>query len=163
MKYPHLKTIATLAVGLLFSLSATAQSAQHRAAGQTGLFPRGEKAPAGNFTGIVWVHPLVETDSVYNLISGSVTFEPGARTNWHIHPAGQLLLVTEGMGYHQIIGQAKQVIRKGDVVKCPPNVAHWHGASPTQSMTHIHIIPNTEKGIVQWLQPVSQGEYNGQK
>ncbi|ADB37993.1 (R)-mandelonitrile lyase [Spirosoma linguale] len=151
-------------VGVFFiSLSATAQTSAPTAASKTTVFPKGEKAPAGNFTGTVWVQPLVDNDSVYNLISGSVTFESGARTNWHIHPTGQILMITEGTGYHQIKGQPRELIRRGEVVKCPPNVAHWHGASPGSSMTHIYMIPNTEKGIVQWLQPVSEEEYNRSK
>ncbi|WP_342664401.1 cupin domain-containing protein [Spirosoma luteum] len=78
---------------------------------------------------------------------------------WHIHPAGQMLLITDGVGYHQIKGQPRQTIRKGDVVKCPPNVMHWHGASPDTGMQQIYILPITEKGIVKWLHPVSDGEY----
>jgi quercetin dioxygenase-like cupin family protein len=155
--------VITLVVALFFSLTATAQPGAHTATSQNSVFPKGEKAPAGNFTGTVWVQPLVDNDSVYNLISGSVTFESSARTNWHIHPTGQLLLVTEGTGYHQIKGQPREVIRKGDVVKCPPKVPHWHGASSGSSMTHIYMIPNTEKGIVQWMQPVSEEEYRSSK
>lgn len=153
----------SFAVVLLFSLTAIAQPDTYTATRQNSVFPKGQKAPAGNFTGTVWVQPLVDNDSVYNLISGSVTFEPGARSNWHIHPTGQLLLVTEGTGYHQLKGQPREVIRKGDVVKCPPTVPHWHGASSGSSMTHIYMIPNTEKGIVQWMQPVSEEEYNRSK
>jgi quercetin dioxygenase-like cupin family protein len=129
--------------------------------GQSGeIFKKGERGPAANFTGTVWVQSLVANDSIYNLASGSVTFEPGARSYWHSHPSGQILLITDGIGYHQLKGEPRQVIRKGDVVKCPPNVPHWHGASPTSPMTHIHIVPNTEKGIVNWLKAVTDEEYN---
>ena len=120
------------------------------------------RGPADTFTGTVWVTSLVPNDSIFTTISGSVAFEKGARSNWHSHPAGQILIVTDGIGYHQIKGEPKQVIRKGEVVKCPPNVVHWHGASPGSKMTHLYIIPNTEKGIVTWLQPVTDAEY-GQK
>ena len=123
------------------------------------IFPQGEKAPSENFTGKAWVTNLVAPDSIYTTATGSVFFEAGARTNWHSHPPGQLLLVTEGVGYHQIEGETKQIIRKGDVVKCPPNVTHWHGASADSSMTHIYIVPNTDKGIVNWMKPVSDEEY----
>lgn len=118
------------------------------------------RGPSTTFTGTVWVTSLVPNDSIYTTIAGSVAFEPAARSYWHSHPAGQLLIVTDGIGYHQIKGEPKQVIRKGDVVKCPPNVVHWHGASPGSKMTHLYIIPNTEKGIVNWLQPVTDAEYN---
>jgi quercetin dioxygenase-like cupin family protein len=124
------------------------------------IFPKGEKGPAENFTGNAWNTSLVANDSVYNTLMGNVYFEPGARSNWHIHPAGQILVITDGIGFHQIKGQPKQTIRKGDVIKCPPNVEHWHGASPDTGLQQLYIISNTEKGIVQWLQPVTDEEYN---
>jgi quercetin dioxygenase-like cupin family protein len=123
------------------------------------IFPKGTQGPAEYFTGRAWNIGLVENDTVYNTVVGNVYFEPGARSNWHIHPAGQILIITDGVGYHQIKGQPRQTIRKGDVVKCPPNVLHWHGASPDTGMQQLYIISNTEKGIVQWKQPVSDEEY----
>jgi quercetin dioxygenase-like cupin family protein len=124
------------------------------------IFPKGQLAPAEFFTGNAWVTGLVDNDSVFTTAAGSVFFEAGARSNWHLHPAGQILIVTDGVGYHQIKGQSIEVIRKGDVVKCPPDVVHWHGASKESSMTHIYIVPNTEKGIVEWMEPVTDEEYN---
>lgn len=118
------------------------------------------KGPATTFTGTAWVTSLVPNDSIYTTVAGSVTFEPGARSYWHSHPTGQILIVTDGVGYHQIKGETKQQIRKGDVVKCPPNVIHWHGASPGSRMTHLYIIPNADKGIVNWMQAVTDVEYN---
>ena len=91
---------------------------------------------------------------------GNVYFEPGARSNWHLHPAGQILVITDGTGYHQIKGGPKQILRKGDIVKCPPNTLHWHGASRDTGMQQLYIIPNSEKGIVEWKQPVTDAEYN---
>ena len=124
-----------------------------------GIFPQGNLGPAENFTGNAWVTGLVENDAVYETVAASVTFEAGARTNWHSHPSGQLMLVTDGVGYHQIKGQAKQTIRKGDVVKCPPNTLHWHGGSKESSMTHVVVLPNTERGMVTWMEEVSDEEY----
>jgi len=124
------------------------------------IFPKGELAPAEFFTGNAWVTGLVDNDSVFTTVTGSVLFEAGARSNWHLHPCGQILLVTSGVGYHQIKGQPIEVIRKGDVVKCPPDVLHWHGASKDSSMSHIYILPNTEKGTVEWKEPVTDEEYN---
>ncbi|XAZ81992.1 cupin domain-containing protein (plasmid) [Fibrella sp. ES10-3-2-2] len=121
------------------------------------------RGPANTFTGTVWVTSLVPNDSVFTVISGSVAFERGARSNWYSHPAGQILIVTNGIGYHQIKGEPRQVIRKGDVVKCPPNVVHWHGASLESKMTHLYIIPNIEKGVVKWLQAVTDAEYGKNK
>ena len=127
------------------------------------IFPKGELGSAEKFTGNAWNTPLVANDSTYNTVLGNVYFEPGARSNWHSHPSGQILIITDGVGYHQIKGQAKQTIRKGDVIKCPPNVQHWHGASPDVGMQQLYILPKTEKGLVTWLQKVTDEEYNNSK
>lgn len=124
------------------------------------IFSKGELGPADHFTGNAWNTPLVANDSTYNTVIGNVYFEPGARSNWHRHPSGQILIITDGVGYHQIKGQPRQTIKKGDVVQCPPNVLHWHGASPDIGMQQMYILPKTEQGIVQWLQPVTDEEYN---
>jgi quercetin dioxygenase-like cupin family protein len=123
------------------------------------LFPIGEKIANNNFTGTAWLQMLVYSDSTYYASIGNVTFEPKARTNWHKHPGGQILLVTEGMGYYQEKGRPAQRIRKGDVVKIPPDTEHWHGASPDSGLTHIAISLNTDKGGVVWLLPVTDEEY----
>jgi len=102
----------------------------------------------------------VNNDSTYNTSIGNVTFELKARTNWHKHPGGQILLITEGQGFYQEKGKSAQVLRKGDIVKIPPYAEHWHGAAPEYSLTHIAISPNTDKGSVVWLQPVTDEEYN---
>ena len=127
------------------------------------IFPKGEKGAPENFTGSVWNIGLVENDTTYHTVIGNVYFEPGARSNWHTHPAGQILIITDGVGYHQIKGQPRQTIRKGDVVKCPPNVTHWHGASPDIGMLQMYILPKTEKGIVTWLEKVTDEVYNRSK
>lgn len=126
---------------------------------ETTIFPRGQKGPAEIFTGNAYNYGLVANDSIYNTLVGNVFFVPGARSNWHLHPGGQILVVTSGVGYHQLKGEEIEIIRKGDVVKCPPNIDHWHGASKDSSMTHIYILPNTEKGIVEWKAPVTDEEY----
>ncbi|HEY5773943.1 MAG TPA: cupin domain-containing protein [Chitinophagaceae bacterium] len=127
------------------------------------IFPKGELGPAENFTGNAWATSIVANDSIYNTLVGNVYFEPGARSNWHKHPSGQILIITDGVGYHQIKGQPRQTLKKGDVVKCPPNVEHWHGASPDTGMQQMYILPKTEKGIVTWLQKVTDEEYNNAK
>ncbi|WP_247235613.1 cupin domain-containing protein [Telluribacter sp. SYSU D00476] len=153
--------IAVFALVTLFSIGCKTLVPQQSTAAETNaIFPKGELGPAQNFTGRAWAYGLVADDTVYNTLVGNVYFEPGARSNWHIHPAGQMLLITDGVGYHQIQGQPRQTIRKGDVIKCPPNVMHWHGASPDRGMQQIYILPNTEKGIVKWLHPVTDEEYN---
>ncbi|MCB2410046.1 (R)-mandelonitrile lyase [Hymenobacter lucidus] len=161
MKTPVLLTIACNVLLGLTSYGQTVPATS--AAGPGPLFPKGERAPEANFTGPVYVHTLVKNDPTFTCVSSSVQFEPGARSNWHQHPAGQILLVTDGVGYYQEKGQPIRLLRKGDVIQAQPGVEHWHGASPTQALTHIALNVNTEKGIVTWLQPVTDKEYNSYK
>lgn len=129
----------------------------------TEIFPKGEKGPSETFTGNAYPTSLVASDSIYNTLVGNVYFEPGARSNWHSHPAGQILIITDGVGYHQIEGQAVEIIKKGDVVKCPPNVKHWHGASADIGLQQLYIVPNTEKGVVNWNEAVTDEVYKSAK
>lgn len=122
-------------------------------------FPNGEKITNNNFTGTAWVYMMITPDNIYNASIGNVTFEPGARTNWHKHPGGQILLVTDGKGFYQEKGKPAQSIQKGDVVRIPPDTEHWHGASQDSGLTHIAISLHLEKGSVEWLSPVSDEEY----
>jgi quercetin dioxygenase-like cupin family protein len=123
------------------------------------IFPKGELGPATNFTGNAYNFGLVANDSTYNTLVGNVYFEKSARSNWHVHPSGQILIVLDGEGYHQLEGQPKQTMRKGDVIKCPPKVKHWHGATENSSLTQMYILPKTENGIVTWLEPVTDEQY----
>jgi len=125
------------------------------------IFPKGDSAPADYFTGTTWVNTLVPKDTTLNTVVASVTFEPGSRNNWHTHPGGQILLVTDATGYYQEKGKPIQVIRKGDVITIAPDVLHWHGASADSEMTHIAINPNAQTGMVNWLERVTDEEYNG--
>ena len=153
--------ITAIAFSALLTIGCKAQVSKNAAENEVqAIFPKGQLGPAENFTGKAWNIGLVANDTVYNTVVGNVYFEPGARSNWHTHPAGQILIITDGVGYHQIKGQPRQTIRKGDVVKCPPNVEHWHGASPDTGLQQLYILPKTEKGIVKWLQPVTDEEYN---
>jgi quercetin dioxygenase-like cupin family protein len=126
----------------------------------TSIFSKGEKGSNDLFTGNAYPTALVDADSIYNTLVGNVYFEPGARSNWHSHPAGQILIITDGIGYHQIEGKPIEIIKKGDVVKCPPNVKHWHGASADVGLQQLYIIPNTDKGIVEWNEEVTAEEYS---
>jgi quercetin dioxygenase-like cupin family protein len=152
--------IIAIASMALLTISCMENDSNKEGSQLVAIFPKGELGPAENFTGKAWNTGLVANDSIYNTVVGNVYFEPGARSNWHTHPSGQILIITDGVGYHQIKGQARQTIRKGDVVKCPPNVEHWHGASPDTGLQQIYILSKTEKGIVTWLQPVTDEEYN---
>lgn len=122
------------------------------------LFPQGKKISNENFNGTAYLQFLVKGDSVNDITVGNVTFEPGARTKWHSHPAGQILLVTDGLGYYQEKGQPKKILKKGDVVCCPPDIAHWHGASPDQVFVQVAISSN-RNGDAIWLHPVTDEEY----
>jgi quercetin dioxygenase-like cupin family protein len=124
------------------------------------IFPKGEIITSENFTGTAWLEMFLSNDTIYHASMGNVTFEPGARTNWHIHPGGQILLVTDGKGYYQQKGQPAKIISTGDVVKIPPYAEHWHGASPSSGLTHVAISLNLQKGGVVWLGPVTQEEYS---
>lgn len=152
-----MKLIFKCLVPLLF-LFITA-SAQENKKVSSLIFPLGNKVTNGNFTGDVWLQMLVPSDTIYNSNIGSVTFAPGARTKWHSHAGGQLLLVTEGKGLYQEKGKPMEIIKKGDVVKCLPNVVHWHGATLKDTMSHIAIGTNTQQGSVVWLDYVSDLEY----
>jgi quercetin dioxygenase-like cupin family protein len=127
---------------------------------QITLFPKGDMAPADYFTGTVWFKTLVPADEILNTQVGNVVFEPAARNNWHTHPGGQILIATAGVGYYQEKGKPIQILRAGDVVKISPGIIHWHGASHDSEFTHIAVNSNTQKGIVQWLDKVTDEEYN---
>jgi len=111
------------------------------------------------FTGDVRIDPLGQATAPARVLVASVTFEPGARTAWHVHPLGQTLLVTAGCGLVQSEGGPVQEIRPGDVVLCPPREKHWHGATRTTAMTHIAIQEQLDGKAVEWMQKVTDEEY----
>ena len=125
----------------------------------TSLYPKGQKLPNDWFTGNAFITPLVAKDKNNEFSIGSVTFEIGARTHWHTHPKGQVLLVTEGSGLYQEKGKPAQIIKKGDVTNIPENIEHWHGASAKTSMTHIAITNFKDDAQVTWLEPVTDSEF----
>jgi quercetin dioxygenase-like cupin family protein len=116
--------------------------------------------PAEFFTGRVRVDPVWPADEHINASGAVVTFEPGARSAWHTHPAGQRLHVLSGVGLTQESGKPVQVIRAGDVVWCPPNVKHWHGATPTTAMSHLAVTGSLQGRNVNWMEKVSDEQYN---
>ncbi|QDK80522.1 cupin domain-containing protein [Spirosoma sp. KCTC 42546] len=124
------------------------------------IFPKGEHVPAAYFTGTAWLNMLVPHNPTFNTTVGNVVFEPGCRNNWHSHKGGQILICTDGEGYYQEKGKPIQLLRKGDVVQILPNLIHWHGATPTSEFTHIAIGPNAQMGAADWLEPVTDDEYN---
>jgi quercetin dioxygenase-like cupin family protein len=127
---------------------------------QSPIFPKGERTSPDYFMGPTWLYPLVAKDETGTFTAGSVSFEPGSRTNWHTHPLGQILIIIDGHGYYQEKGKPARTIVKGDVVMIPSHVEHWHGAAKDSSMTHIAITNIGKQGPVNWLAPVSEEEYN---
>ncbi|MBY5560342.1 cupin domain-containing protein [Rhizobium leguminosarum] len=119
------------------------------------------KGPADWFTGSVRVDPLFAVTSPARAAGASVTFEPGARTAWHIHPLGQTLIVTSGCGRVQREGGPVEEIRAGDVVWLAPGERHWHGASPTTAVTHIAIQEQLDGKVVDWMEHVTDTQYQG--
>lgn len=116
--------------------------------------------PAENFTGTARVSSPIQAIAPSRLSGGTVTFEPGAHTAWHTHPLGQTLIVTAGVGRVQSWGGPVEEIRTGDVARIPPNVKHWHGASPTVGMTHIAISEQLNGKSVEWMEKVTAAQYN---
>lgn len=123
------------------------------------VFAKGEKINNNNFTGTVWLNMMGASDSALHVSYGNVSFEPKARTNWHSHPGGQILLITGGTGYYQALGEPARLLRTGDYVEIPPNVVHWHGAGPDSEFVHIALSLNTDKGGAVWVRPVTDEEY----
>lgn len=121
-----------------------------------------KRQPADYFTGAVRLDPLNEAEAPARVVAASVTFEPGARTNWHTHPLGQTLIVTAGLGLVQVAGEPIRVIRPGDVVWFPAGEKHWHGAAPSTAMTHIAIQESLNGKTAEWLEPVTDAEYAGE-
>lgn len=153
----HLSYILPLFL-LLLAACKNKEEMNHSKSESTLVFPKGEKITNDNFTGNAYLQMLIAADSLNAIAVGNVTFEPGARSKWHLHPAGQILLVTDGVGYYQEKGQPKKILRKGDAVKCPPDVPHWHGASADSAFVQL-AITGREKGETVWLQPVTEEEY----
>ncbi len=118
-----------------------------------------KKGEAEYFTGSVRVDAPFQADAPARVSGATVTFEPGARTAWHTHPLGQTLIVTAGLGWAQVEGEAIEEIRPGDVVWFPPGVKHWHGATATTGMTHVAVAEKLDGKAVEWLEKVSDEQY----
>jgi quercetin dioxygenase-like cupin family protein len=117
------------------------------------------KGPVENFTGNVRVDPLFQSPGPAQFGGALVTFEPGARSAWHTHPCGQTLIVMSGLGWTQCEGEAKVEIRPGDVITCPADTKHWHGATATTAMSHIAIQEAKDGKVVAWLEKVTDEQY----
>jgi quercetin dioxygenase-like cupin family protein len=129
---------------------------------RNGSRPSG-KGPEEYFTGTVRVDPLFQAPEPARGFGAYVTFEPGARTAWHTHPLGQTLIVTLGLGWVQREGGPIEEIRPGDVVWFPPNEKHWHGATATTAMTHIAIVEQLDGKSTDWMEKVTDKQYQRNK
>jgi quercetin dioxygenase-like cupin family protein len=118
------------------------------------------QAPAQYFTGIVWQDPIIEAPMPPDDVRATlVRFDPGARTNWHTHPAGQTLYIISGIGRVQSEGSKAREVRAGDVVWFPPNTRHWHGAAPGTGMVHMAITGVSGGKFVEWMEKVTDEQY----
>jgi quercetin dioxygenase-like cupin family protein len=143
--------IIAFVVSLVFTFTCRAQSGDP-------LFPKGELTTDKHHTGKIWLEELNVGDSTFHPSIAVATYDAGAKLNWHTHPGGQVLLITEGTGYYQERGKPVQIVHKGDVIKCRPGVEHWHGA-PGSAFAYIAVTP-TQKGKTIWLEPVSDKDHN---
>ena len=151
------KTLSAIILGTVLVIGGTIAMA-HQDFEQP--FKQGDINPFNKFfTGTTYLERLVEKDDIWNSSIANVTFEPGARTNWHKHSGGQILLVTAGEGRYQEKDKEIQILKKGDVVKIPPNVEHWHGAAPDSHFAHISIESNIPNNATTWLDPVTDEQY----
>ncbi len=167
MKKPFLLGMTLCAVAVFASAAEPqGQAGQTVASGPPAqLITRaGEQKPiygsADYFTGRARVDPLFSANEDVNAYGAYVTFDPGSRTAWHTHPAGQRLVVTSGIGLTQEWGKPVQVIREGDVVWCPPEVKHWHGATANSAMTHLAVGRSVDGKSVTWMEKVTDEQYN---
>jgi len=143
---------------VLYAILLVAALSTQAVAQNASIFPKGEKAANVHHVGNVWLNELSPADSTFTYGTSLATMERGARLDWHKHPGGQILMIIDGTGYYQEKGKAKQTVRKGEVVKCQPDVEHWHGATPTTGVTYLATSP-AQKGKTIWLQPVTEKEY----
>ena len=170
-----MKLLAATAITLSLFASAFAQTNQAGAAPGVGVAQttdsqsiriiRGgsqpsRQGPVENFTGSVRVVPLFQANASSHASGSLITFEPGARTAWHTHPLGQVLIVTAGTGRVQRWDDPVDEIRQGDVVYIPPGQKHWHGAAPNRSMAHIAIVEQSDGKSVEWMEKVSDTQYS---
>jgi len=156
------RIIMSMALSALTATGAAAQEENAMTAQQ--ISRAGTQAsvsgPESNFTGRIRVDPLFAASHAVNASGAYVTFEPGARSAWHTHPAGQRLVVVSGVGLTQEEGKPIQEIHPGDVIVCPPGVKHWHGAAPTTAMTHLAVTGVVDGKSVDWMEKVTDDQYN---
>jgi quercetin dioxygenase-like cupin family protein len=150
--------LVALSASACGSQRASAEEARHMTVSRADERPS-TKGPAATFTGSVTVTPLFAPTDGRHVSAGLVTFEPGARSAWHTHPAGQTLIITEGTGWVQEMNGAKIEVKKGDVIWTPPGVKHWHGGTATTPVSHIALQEFVDGRNVDWNEPVTDEQY----
>ena len=160
-----LATLSALAATLMASMSG--YGAEIPTEKTMNVVRNGEQASTmgapGNVVGSARIDPLIAVRAPSKVSAGAVTFQPGARSVWHTHPLGQALVVTAGMGWIQQENGEKIVIKPGDVIWTPPGVKHWHGATATTGMSHIAIQESQDGKNVEWLEPVTEAQYEASR
>ena len=126
--------IIAFVVSLLFIFHAQAQTGD-------ATFPKGDLSAVKNHTGNIWLNELNIGDSTFDPSIAVATYDASAKLDWHIHPGGQVLLITQGTGYYQERGKPIRIVHKGDVIKCAPGIEHWHGAAPNSGFAYIAVTP----------------------
>jgi quercetin dioxygenase-like cupin family protein len=155
-----MKLLATTAVSAaLLATSALAQENRTISVKPIEATSSFKPNPPENFTGDVRLGGTFQAATPGRVGGGTVVFAPGARTNWHTHPAGQTLIVTEGVGRVQVWGGPVQEIKPGDIVSIPAGVKHWHGARPDQAMTHISVAETVDGKSADWMERVTDEQY----
>jgi quercetin dioxygenase-like cupin family protein len=161
--YPIMSKLFSTCAALLFLAITPVFGIAQTDSTQISITPTtSQKVIAGapdRFTGSVRIQSLFDAKQPARSTGGQVMFQPGARSAWHTHPLGQILIVTNGVGWVQQWGGSVQVIRKGDVVWIPAGVKHWHGATPTTTMTHIAFQEQRDGRVVDWLEKVTDEQY----
>lgn len=157
---PHFASFACLVCLAAFAAPVSAQTAPNGGivVQKNGSQPSA-KGASEYFTGTAWIDAPFSGTDPSRVTGATVTFEPGARTAWHTHPLGQTLIVTAGTGWIQEEGGEVLEIKAGDVVKIPPNVKHWHGATPTTTMTHVAVQEALDGRNVVWMEKVDEAQY----
>jgi len=161
--YPTMRKLFSTCTALLSLATMPVVGIPQSGSPQISITPTSsQKVTAGaadRFTGTVRVQSLFDAKEPSRSSGGQVTFQPGARSAWHTHPLGQILIVTDGVGWVQQWGGPVQVIRNGDIVWIPAGVKHWHGATPTTTMTHIAFQEQLDGRAVDWLEKVTDEQY----
>ena len=149
-----------VAACIALGLAATSSKGVH-AMETSAIFPKGEQAPSQVFTNTTWVAMLhTDEEGEFDTQVYNVTFEPAARTYWHSHPGGQILLITAGTGYYQEKGKPARLLTPGDTVAIPADVVHWHGAAPDSRFVHLGMSTQVHLGPAEWFGPVTDAEYD---